>query len=161
VLEHLVERIPFLGRLAAWLGELAWAAISYFAAAVIAVHGTGPRETIRRGSAALRERWGEGVAGVVTVTAGLWFVTLPAGVMCGLGVIWIDAGYAVLGGVVAGLGILALAGAWALGEAVQQTFALSLLRFAETGQASGPFRAPDFEGALERGTRRRWWRRGA
>ena len=160
LLEHVVERVPFLGRVAAWLGEVAWAVVSYFAAAVIALHGTGPRATIQRGSAALRERWGEGVVGVVTVTVGLWFVTVPAAMLCGVGVIWIDAGDVVLGGVTVGLGVAALASAYALGEAVQQTFALSLLRFAETGEVSGPFRGPDFEAALERGKRRRWWRRG-
>jgi hypothetical protein len=160
VLEHVVERVPFLGRVPAWLGEVAWAAVSYFAAAVIAAHGTGPRATIQRGSAALRERWGEGVVGVLTVTVGLWFVTVPAAMLCGVGAIWIDAGDVVLGGVALGFGVAALAAASALGDAVEQTFALSLLRFAETGEASGPFRGPDFEAALERGNRRRWSRRG-
>lgn len=159
VLEHVAERVPFLGRLAAWLGEVAWAAVSYFAAAVIAIHGTGPRATIRRGSAVLRERWGEGVVGVATVTIGLWFVTVPAGVLCCMGVFWIDAGAVVLGGVTTGLGVAALAIAYALAEAVEQTFALSLLRFAETGEVSGPFRGPDFDAALERSNGRRWWRR--
>jgi uncharacterized protein DUF6159 len=160
VIEQVAQRVPFLGRLAAWLGEVAWAAVSFFAAAVIAVHGTGPRETVRRAGAALRERWGEGVAGVITVNAALWVVTVPAMFLCLVGLASIDGGHVVPGVLLTGLGVAAVAGAFALGEAVEQTFALALLRFAETGQASGPFQAPDFRAALERGPRRRWWRRG-
>lgn len=157
VLEEIAERLPFIGRVAAWIGEVAWAATSFLAVAIIAARGTGPSATLRHAGDVLRRRWGEGLTGVVTITAGLWVVTLPAFLLCCVGVALIDGGSDVTGAVMVGAAALALLAVNACAEAVEQTFAVGLLRFAETGRGQGPFAGPDFDSALER--RPRWWRR--
>jgi hypothetical protein len=160
VLEELAERLPFVGRLAAWIGEVAWAATSFMAAAIIAARGTGPRATLRHAGDVLRRRWGEGVTGVVTIAAGLAVVTVPGFLLCCIGIGVIDVGHPATGAAIVGAGALMLLAARAAAEAVEQTFAVSLLRFAETGREDGPFAGPDFDAAVER-KRRRWRRRHA
>jgi hypothetical protein len=154
-LEELAERLPFVGRLAAWIGEVAWAATSFLAAAIIAERGTGPRATLRHAGAVLRHRWGEGITGVVTIAAGLWVVTVPGFLLCCIGVGVIDAGFSTTGAAIVGAGALILLASHAGAEAVEQTFAVSLLRFAEAGREDGPFAGPDFDAAVERNHRRR------
>jgi Family of unknown function (DUF6159) len=160
ILEELAERLPFVGRLAAWIGEVAWAATSFLAAAIIAARGTGPRDTLRHAGEVVRGRWGEGITGVVTIAAGLSVVTVPGLLLCCIGIGVIDAGHPATGAALVGAGALMLLTAHAAAEAVEQTFAVSLLRFAETGREDGPFAGPDFDAAVER-KHRRWRRRNA
>jgi hypothetical protein len=66
VIDVVVERLPFGGRIAGRLADVAWSVVSFLALPVIALHDTGPRETVTRSARAVRERWGEGLTGTAT-----------------------------------------------------------------------------------------------
>ena len=61
--EFLKDKLGFLGSLLGGIGEVAWAAITYFVVPVLVVEGAGPVEAVKRSSAILKQTWGEAVSG--------------------------------------------------------------------------------------------------
>jgi hypothetical protein len=59
----LKDKLGIFGGLLGGIGELAWAAVTYFVLPVVVVDGTGPIEAVKRSSAILRRTWGEAVGG--------------------------------------------------------------------------------------------------
>jgi hypothetical protein len=63
VQSFLKDKLGIFGSLLGGIGEVAWAAATYFVIPVVVADGTGPVEAIRRSSAILRRTWGEAVGG--------------------------------------------------------------------------------------------------
>ena len=61
ILRTLQERLPWLGRLFAWLGQLAWAAATIFVIPVLLFEKTTPTQAVRRSGELLVKTWGENV----------------------------------------------------------------------------------------------------
>ena len=61
--DFLTDKLGFLGALLGGVGQVGWAAITYFVVPVLVVEGTGPVEAVKRSSAILRQTWGEAVSG--------------------------------------------------------------------------------------------------
>jgi hypothetical protein len=101
--------------------------------------GLGPKDAIKRSSAVLRERWGEGVTGSFAI-GGIVFLLgwLPAIALIVLGVAASGSSGA-LGGVLIGLGVIVLVIAGILQTTIMAVFRVALFRFATENVALGGF----------------------
>jgi hypothetical protein len=132
LLRLLADRLPFGGALVAWVGGVAWSLATMFAVPVLAVEDVSPVRAGRRSVEVFRARWGDGLAGTITVTALTMLVSVPALIAIVIGV------------QVGGAAGLALVAAGAVGFAVartgsevgQQLFALALYRHQIMGEPS-------------------------
>ena len=144
ILQAIAERVPFGGRLVSWLLGAAWGLLTIFAIPVLAIEGCGAPRCVRRSGQLLRERWGEGVAGSLTIGAAFFVVAFPAGMVLGAGggILPFNPalGVALL---VAGLGLIMLINGVAM--AVRGVFAVALYRYAADGAVKGGFPQADLD----------------
>lgn len=135
VLDWVAEKIPGMGWLASWVLGAAWSLATMFAIPVLALEDAGPRRAARRSVEVFRARWGEGIAGTVSVS----FVSIVASVP---GVILLLAGFAVGGAT--GVALVATGGALVLAaatvsRALEELFALAVYRLEVHGAGSFGF----------------------
>lgn len=129
LLDQLAERLPFGGRLATWLAGVAWGVATFFVVPILALEGCRGTACVRRSSRLIQERWGEGVGGFVAITFWTWVVTVPAGMMLGVGVAVLPASQAA-GVVLIALGGAALLVCASISGTVVQVFKVALYRYA-------------------------------
>ncbi len=146
-LEALV-RDNLIGRLATSLANFAWGVATFFVVPVIALEGVGPKEALKRSVAVLRERWGEGAVGAVSVTLPVFLAALPLLIIFGGG------GYALRESAPAAAVLLfTLAGVVLIAYMVVSgtlgvIFRVALYEFATTGDAPGEFASADLDHAF-------------
>lgn len=120
---------------------LAWNVATYFVVPVIVETGAGPVDAIKRSGSTVREAWGEALAGeagvgiVFFLAAVVWFlltlglaIAVPVGSVVVLAVVLM----------IAGLGVIAVAGAAADG-----ILKAALYRYARTGEIPSDFQGAD------------------
>jgi hypothetical protein len=69
LINQVVSRIPGGGRLVAWLFGAAWALCTIFAIPLLVVEEAGPVDAARGSVRMIRSRWGEGLTGLVSISA--------------------------------------------------------------------------------------------
>jgi len=142
VLEQLARRLPLAGAIIARLVGLTWSIASLFAIPILALEGGSAPHALKRSTALVKQRWGEGINGNVIVAA--WTIVL----MIPLLVVFVI-GIATTRHVPAGrIAVFALAAAVfvalvALSGVVRQIFAVALYRYAAENDTSGPFHEQD------------------
>jgi hypothetical protein len=153
LLQQIVSRIPGAGRVVGWLMGAAWALCTIFAIPILVVEETGPVDAARGSAGLVRKRWGEGLTGIVGISAWTIVAMLPAGFLVGIGLA-LTAQETVSGG--SGIGILLIAvGAIAIvlasafANATRQVFNLALYRYA-TGLETPGFASSDLEEPFKR-----------
>lgn len=112
------------------LANLAWNVATFFAVPVIALEGLGPMDALKRSSAIIRERWGEGVAGAASI-GGIAFLLgfLPAAGLIALGIVVADSS-AGLAAVLIVLGAVTIVVVSLLQVTISAVFKVALFRFA-------------------------------
>lgn len=128
-----------VGSIVGGLADFAWTVATFFVIPVIALEGLGPKDAIKRSSAVLRQRWGEGVTGSFAI-GGIVFLLgwLPAIALIVLGIAVVGSSSA-LGGVLIGLGVIVLVIAGILQSTIMAVFRVALFRFATESVALGGF----------------------
>ena len=144
-------------RLAGFLLGLAWGAATFFVVPVIALEDPGTVAAVKRSAKLVRARWGEGVAGIVSIGGALLVMVVPVSVLIGvgLGLGPTPTGLALLAG-----GVAVAAATLALTATIGHMFRLVLYRYATTGSTSGAFAADELDGAFREGGAsrlRRWF----
>ena len=148
-------------RVAGFLLGLAWAAATFFVVPVIALEDPGTIGALSRSATLVRQRWGEGITGLVAIGGALMLALLPAAVLVVLG---LALGVAGVGLALFASGVAVAATAFAVTTAATQMFRLVLYRYATTGSTSGAFTTDELDEAFRR--RRRasrppiWFARG-
>jgi hypothetical protein len=142
-----------LAPLVSWLAGLAWGVLTVFVLPVLAVERVGVRDAARRASSLVRDKWGEGIAGLGNLSLVAMVAVLPValvfGVAAGIGARDPETMRIVfLAGFVAFMLVLAAVGA------AGQVLSLALYRHA-TGRSTGPFTAAELEDAAVRRRRLR------
>ena len=147
VLEQIASRIPGAGRLVSWLLGAAWSLATIFAVPLLVLRGEGPLDTAKESIHLIKERWGEGITGLVGIGAWTAIVMIPAGVMLGVGVL---VGDATLGAalIAAAVGVILLVSALSL--ATQQVFSVALYRYATGTPDTDHFAIADLEEPFRR-----------
>ena len=146
-------------RIAGGVLGVAWAAATFFVLPVIALEDAGAVTALRRSARLVRERWGETVAGVVSLGGAFVLVLCAAGAVVGAGV---AVGFTPLGLALVAAGVVAIACLTAYTATVGHMFRLVLYRYATTGEAAGAFTAAELDAAFRERPLprvRRWLRR--
>lgn len=148
------EYLPLGGKVAALVLDVSWSLATLFAVPILAYEGLAPRAALRRSAAIFRERWGEQLAGVVTI--GLFgmfgsFVFIAValgGLLAGLNT------NGLLGVVLVVLGGGAFFAFQALIVAVGQIYRVFVYRSVVLKSPGGPFPSEDLARPF---APRRWW----
>lgn len=147
-------------RIAGSLLGVAWAAATFFVLPVIALEDVGAVAAVRRSARLVRDRWGETVAGVVSLGGALLLVFALAGMLLGLGIAF---GFTPAGIGLVAAGVAVLACLFAYTSTVGHMFRLVLYRYATTGDPAGAFTTDELDAAFRERPLprvRRWLRRG-
>jgi hypothetical protein len=149
VLEQIASRIPGAGRLASWLLGAAWSLATIFAVPLLALEGAGPMETAKESVHLIRDKWGEGITGLVGI--GLWtaLVMIPAGLLFGVGIGVRDAD-PTLGALLIAVAVGMIVLVSALSLATRQVFSVALYRYASGTPNTGDFATVDLEDPFRR-----------
>jgi hypothetical protein len=149
ILEQLVSRIPFAGRLASWLVEAAWSVATIFAVPLLALEGRGPIETAKESIDLIKGKWGEGITGLVSIGAWTVIAWIPIGILFGVGV-GIDRTDANLGAALIAIAIGVALLVSALSLATREVFSVALYRYANGDGGTGAFATADLEEPFDR-----------
>ena len=148
VIEQLARRLP-LGSIVSRLLGLGWSVVSLFVIPILALEDRSATESLKRSAHVIKERWGEGIAGLVTITAWTLLVIIPGALVFIVLGVAVSSVPALLIAVIA-LGVLSFVALIVLQLLVRQTFAVALYRFATTGDGQAGFAQSDLESAFRR-----------
>lgn len=132
-----------VGRLIAGAAGVAWGVATFFVVPVIALEGLTPRAAARHSVALVRERWGEGAAGTVGVSAPIALIALPVLLLLGGSGLALADSSPPLAGVLLGLAGVAFVTAMVVGSTLTAVFRVALYRYATTGEPPEEFASVD------------------
>jgi hypothetical protein len=151
-----LEQLPaggLAGRIAGWIGSIAWSLASFFVVPVLALEDVGVRGALRRSVSTIRSHWGESVTGATVIGAAggfVFFAVFGIGALgVGLGRSGFEPGYALTA-----VAAVALAALIVVQAAVGQVFRLAVFRHASGEGRTGPFAAADLDAAFKPRRRR-------
>jgi hypothetical protein len=151
-----LEQLPaggLAGRIAEWIGSIAWSLASFFVVPVLALEDVGVRGALRRSVSTIRTHWGESVTGAAVIGAAGGLVSFA---LFGIGALGVGLG---LGGFEPGYALtaaaaVAMAALMVVQAAVGQVFRLAVYRHASGEGRTGPFAAADLDAAFSPRRRR-------
>lgn len=143
-----LENQGLAGQIAGRLLAVGWSLITFLAAPVIALEGTGPFETLKRSSSLFRSRWGQQVTGNIAIGGAVFlFGILPSMLLIAAGVlIWASASFA--GALLAVIGVIGFAISVLISSALSGIFGVALYRYALDGEALGGFTPDELDSAV-------------
>jgi hypothetical protein len=144
------NRVPLLGKIAAWIAGAAWGIATFFVVPVIALEGTGPLKSLQHSAAIIKSRWGEGATGAATiglVTVGFSFA-IASVAMVGV-VMLLEGGQALLGYAVLAVAVVLMFGTAVVSATLSQIFRVAVYEFALYGQTPGGFDGPQLQAAFQ------------
>jgi uncharacterized protein DUF6159 len=149
VLSVLENQTGVLGSIFGRLLAVGWSLITFLAAPVIALEGTGPFETLKRSGSLFRSRWGQQVTGNIAIGGAVFlFGILPSMLLAGAGIlIWATASFA--GALLVVLGVIGFAISVLISSALSGIFGVALYRYATDGEAVAGFTPEELESAVK------------
>ena len=137
------------GSLFGRLLAVGWSLITFLAAPVIALEGTGPFETLKRSASLFRSRWGQQVTGNLAIGGAVFlFGILPSMLLVAAGVvIWATASF--VGALLVVLGVIGFAISVLISSALSGIFGVALYRYALDNEAVGGFTPEELESAVK------------
>jgi hypothetical protein len=145
-----LENQGMVGQIVSRLLAVGWSLITFLAAPVIALEGTGPIETLKRSASLFKSRWGQQVTGNIAIGGAVFlFGILPSILLIVAGVlIWASASFA--GALLVVVGVIGFAISALVSSALSGIFGVALYRYALDGEAVGGFTAEEMELAVKR-----------
>jgi uncharacterized protein DUF6159 len=146
----LLENQGAIGQIVSRLLAVGWSLITFLAAPVIALEGTGPIETLKRSASLFKSRWGQQVTGNIAIGGAIFlFGVLPSAILIAAGVlVWASASF--VGALLLVIGVIGLAIALLVNKALSGIFGVALYRYATDGEAVGGFTTEELESAVKR-----------
>jgi len=143
-----LENQGMVGQIAGRLLAVGWSLITFLAAPVIAIEGTGPFATLKRSAGLFSERWGQQITGNVAIGGAVFLLgVLPSALLIGGGILlWATASFA--GALLAVVGVIGLAISLLVSSALSGIFGVALYRYALDGEAVGGFTPEELESAV-------------
>jgi MFS family permease len=143
-----LENQGMVGQIAGRLLAVGWSLITFLAAPVIALEGTGPIETLKRSASLFKSRWGQQVTGNLAIGGAVFLLgVLPSAALIGLGIlVWATTSF--VGALLVVLGVIGFAVAMLISSALSGIFGVALYRYALDGEAVGGFTADELESAV-------------
>jgi len=143
-----LENQGVAGQIVGRLLAVGWSLITFLAAPVIALEGTGPFTTMKRSAGLFKSRWGQQVTGNIAIGGAVFLLAiLPSMALIAAGVlIWTSAGFA--GALLVILGVIGFAIGVLISSALSGIFGVALYRYALDSETVGGFTAEEFESAV-------------
>lgn len=135
------DKLGILGSLIGGIGEMAWAALTYFVVPVLVMEGVGPIKAVSRSSSILKNTWGESAGGEGGLGLVSFVFMLPVVVVVGVAVALNRGDTPLAGGVVGTAMVLVVAYVMALTivfSALSTIFRTGVYVYATTGEAPAP-----------------------
>lgn len=136
-----------VGAIVGGLANFAWTVATFFVVPVIALEGLGPIEALKRSTAVIRERWGEGVTAAAATGLIVLVAFIPALALI-VGGAALSSSVPAAGVVLIALGVAVIAIAALIQSTVMAVFKVALYRFATTGETFQGFAAPELAAAF-------------
>jgi uncharacterized protein DUF6159 len=126
-----------------------WSLITFLAAPVVALEGTGPFETLKRSAGLFRSRWGQQVTGNIAIGGAVFlFGILPSMLLIAAGiVIWASASF--VGALLAVIGVIGFAISMLINSALSGIFGVAMYRYALDNETVGGFTQEELESAVK------------
>jgi Family of unknown function (DUF6159) len=149
VLSALENQGGIFGSIFGRLLAIGWSLITFLAAPVVALEGTGPFATLKRSAGLFRSRWGQQVTGNIAIGGAVFlFGILPSILLIAAGlVIWASASF--IGALLLVLGVIGFAISVLINSALSGIFGVALYRYALDNETVGGFTADEFESAIK------------
>ncbi|HMP02850.1 MAG TPA: DUF6159 family protein [Gemmatales bacterium] len=145
ILKAIEQRAEKLGRFIVSLIGLAWSVATYLVVPVLAIEGVGPIDALKRSAAILRQKWGEGLAGNLSLGIIGFLACLPGFALIMVGV---ALGQAFL--LLSAVGVLYLVAVGLVMSTLKQIYIAALYLYAAEGQIAKGFSADDMQQAFLR-----------
>lgn len=144
-----LENQGTLGQIFGRLLAVGWSLITFLAAPVVALEGTGPFATLKRSSGLFRSRWGQQITGNVAIGGAVFLLgILPSGILIAVGIaIWASASF--VGALLAVIGVIGFAISMLINSALSGIFGVALYRYALDSETVGGFTAEELESAVK------------
>jgi hypothetical protein len=137
-----------LGQLFAGLLDFAWSAATFFVIPVLALEGAGPREAFKRSVSVLKQRWGEGVVGTVSVSGVVFLIVMLPAIVIGAGGVALVGSVPAAGGLLIGVAAVTFLVGVVIAGTLQSIFRVALFEFATQDRAIGGFQPNELVGAF-------------
>ncbi len=149
VLSTLENQAGIFGQIFSRLLAVGWSLITFLAAPVVALEGTGPFETLKRSGSLFKSRWGQQITGNLAIGGGVFlFGILPSMLLIAAGVlVWASAGF--VGALLVVLGVIGFAVAALISSALSGIFGVALYRYALDGETVAGFTTEELESAVK------------
>jgi uncharacterized protein DUF6159 len=149
VLSALENQGGVAGSIVGRLLAVGWSLITFLAAPVIALEGTGPIETLKRSASLFKSRWGQQVTGNIAIGGAVFlFGILPSILLIAAGIaIWASASF--VGALLAVIGVIGFAISVLINSALSGIFGVALYRYALDNETVGGFTADELESAVK------------
>lgn len=149
VLSALENQTGIFGQIFSRVLAVGWSLITFLAAPVVALEGTGPFETLKRSGGLFKSRFGEQVTGNIAIGGAVFlFGILPSLLLIAAGVlVWATASFA--GALLVVLGVIGFAISALISSALGGIFGVALYRYALDGEAVGGFTGEELESAVK------------
>ncbi len=150
VLSALENQGGVLGQVFSRLLAVGWSLITFLAAPVVALEGTGPFETLKRSGSLFKSRWGQQVTGNIAIGGAVFlFGILPSMLLIGAGVlVWATTSF--VGALLVVLGVIGFAVSALVSSALSGIFGVALYRYALDGETVAGFTSEELESAVKR-----------
>jgi hypothetical protein len=126
----------------------AWSVMTFFVIPIVALEGLGPVASVKRSWSIIKERWGEGVVGSVSIGLAVFVAVLIPELGVGLGFAVLAHAHRAAAIAVASLGGVILAAGVLVAATLNSIFRVALYRYATTGHVSAMFEQQLLDGAF-------------
>jgi hypothetical protein len=143
-----LENQGAIGQIVSRLLAVGWSLITFLAAPVVALEGTGPFATMKRSASLFKSRWGQQVTGNIAIGGAVFlFGILPSALLIGAGVlIWASASF--VGALLVVVGVIGFAISVLISSALSGIFGVALYRYALENEAVGGFTPAELDSAV-------------
>jgi len=155
LLDQIASRLPGGGAIAKWVAGAAWSLATIFVIPLLALEGCSAVSAVRQSTRLVRQRWGEGLAGTLTIGAWVVLAIIPLCMAIGVGGSLSETAPAAAA-VILSAGVVGILVVSFLAAAVRQVFAVALYRYASAG-ATGAFPGEALEQPFSLRDPQRWW----
>ncbi len=139
---------PLVGAIVSGLLNFAWQVVTFFVIPIIAIEGLGPVQAIKHSAKVLRERWGEGLVGTVSIGGLIALVAILPAILLGVAGGVLTKTALPLGIAMIAVAVVVVLVAGLIASTLTAIFRVALYLYATEGKTVGGFEPAELDGAF-------------